>query len=48
MIFAIPPHGRLVRAAIGFGHVQATTLLINDPISQPSICFHPSLPKYEP
>jgi hypothetical protein len=26
-------------AAIGFGHVQTTELLINDPSFQPSICF---------
>jgi hypothetical protein len=48
MIFAIPPHGRWGPAVIGFGHVQTTTRLINDPLSQPSICFHLSLPNPEP
>jgi hypothetical protein len=58
MIFAIPPHaclpkgrrrhGRWGPAVIGFGHVQTTTRLINAPLSQPSICFHLSLPNPEP
>jgi hypothetical protein len=40
IVFAILPHGQWEPAAIGFGHVQTTELLISDPIFQPSIGFH--------
>jgi hypothetical protein len=48
IVFVILSHGRLVPAAIGFGHVQTAEFLIYDHIFQLSLCFHLPLPNPEP